>query len=131
MKVESIDGASAPNFMRMYICLEACKAGYKQGCRPIIGLDGCHLKGPYPVMILSAIAKDENNCIFLVAWAIVEVENTSSWTWFIELLLNDIGHLEGNGLTLMSDRQKVVTFMIQNHLVFMLLTLTFTNQFLL
>lgn len=27
-------------FDRMYICLNACKKGFKVGCRPLIGLDG-------------------------------------------------------------------------------------------
>ncbi|XP_019102798.2 uncharacterized protein LOC109133660 [Beta vulgaris subsp. vulgaris] len=48
----------------------------------------------------------KKNNIFPVAWAIVEVENTTSWTWCLELLMNDTGHIDGDGLTLMSDRQK-------------------------
>ncbi|KAI9126011.1 hypothetical protein K1719_003429 [Acacia pycnantha] len=28
-----------PVFNRMYICLDACKKGFKAGCRPFIGLD--------------------------------------------------------------------------------------------
>ena len=34
----------APYFERLYICLEGCKKGFMAGCRPIIGLDACHLK---------------------------------------------------------------------------------------
>ncbi|XP_027082435.1 uncharacterized protein [Coffea arabica] len=30
-------------------------------CRPVIGLDGCHIKGPYPGQLLSAVAVDSNN----------------------------------------------------------------------
>ncbi|XP_060962240.1 uncharacterized protein LOC133032340 [Cannabis sativa] len=33
-----------PKYPPIYICLVACKAGFKF-CRPIIGLDGCFLKG--------------------------------------------------------------------------------------
>lgn len=33
-------------FKRIYACLGPAKKGFKTGCRPIIGLDGCHLKGP-------------------------------------------------------------------------------------
>ena len=32
-------------FKRMYVCLYACKRGFLVGCRPLIGIDGCHLKG--------------------------------------------------------------------------------------
>ncbi|KAK8696207.1 hypothetical protein V6N13_001344 [Hibiscus sabdariffa] len=34
-------------FVRMYVCLQACKDGFKAGCRPIISIDGCFLKGHY------------------------------------------------------------------------------------
>ena len=32
-------------FLRLYVCFAACKQGFLAGCRPIIGVDGCHLKG--------------------------------------------------------------------------------------
>jgi len=35
------------HFHRMFVCLDACKKGMIAGCRPMIALDGCHLKGPY------------------------------------------------------------------------------------
>ncbi|XP_048501297.1 uncharacterized protein LOC104908753 [Beta vulgaris subsp. vulgaris] len=94
-------------FVRMYVCLNACKEGFKKGCRPVIGMDGCHLKGAYPGQCLVAVVKDGNNNIFPFAWAIVEVENKDSWCWFIELLLKDIGGAPlGEGWTFMSDREK-------------------------
>lgn len=33
-------------FLRMYFCWDTCKEGYKY-CRPIIGVDGCHLKNKF------------------------------------------------------------------------------------
>ena len=33
-----------PYFERLYICWAGCKKGFLAGCRPIIGLDACHLK---------------------------------------------------------------------------------------
>lgn len=30
-------------FKRIYICLDALRAGFLTRCRPIIGLDGCYL----------------------------------------------------------------------------------------
>jgi hypothetical protein len=32
-------------FQRLYVCLDGCKKGFLDDCRPIIGLDTCHLKG--------------------------------------------------------------------------------------
>ncbi|XP_074282837.1 uncharacterized protein LOC141607385 [Silene latifolia] len=67
-----------PQFQRMYVCLKACKVGFLAGCRPLIGVDGCHLKGPYPGMCLVAVSMDANNNIYPVAWAAVEVENNQT-----------------------------------------------------
>ncbi|XP_074310076.1 uncharacterized protein LOC141645015 [Silene latifolia] len=102
------DGIESPHmtFRRMYICLQSLKVGFIRGCRPILGVDGVHLKGPYSRMCLVAVGKDGNNNIFPIAWAVMEAENTDSWTWFLELLINDLGKEEGNGLTFMPDRQK-------------------------
>lgn len=123
-----------PIFQRMYIyiCLQPCKQGFLAGCIPLLGVDGCHLRGPYPGILLTAIGKDGNNNIFLVAWAVVETDNVDTWTWFLELLVKDLEsvaytitwvHIKGevevidaNGadalkdrgrVTYMSDRQKV------------------------
>lgn len=84
------------------------KVGFKRGCRPLIRVDGCHLKGAFPGMILVVVSKDGNNNIFPVAWGVVEVENSDSWIWFLGQLMKDVAHLNGEGLTLMSDRQKVL-----------------------
>ncbi len=32
-------------FQRMYVCMDACKKGWVSGCRPIVSVDACHLKG--------------------------------------------------------------------------------------
>ncbi|GKA47951.1 pentatricopeptide repeat-containing protein [Tanacetum coccineum] len=58
--------------------------------------------------ILTAIGRDGNKHIYPVAWAAVNVENKDNWTWFLELLLEDLGSSRGNGLTLMSDQHKVL-----------------------
>ncbi|XP_074304359.1 uncharacterized protein LOC141639069 [Silene latifolia] len=80
-----------PVFQRMYTCLAACKEGFKR---------------MYPGMCLAVVAMDGNNNLFPVAWAVVEVENADSWKWFLDLLVKDIGFDEGEGLTMMYDRQK-------------------------
>ena len=96
------NGDGEPVFERLYICLAACKVGMK-ACRPIIGLDGCHIKGPYGGQLLTAIGIDANNSSFPVAYAVVEEENKSSWTWFLELLVDDIAIVNQNGWTFISD----------------------------
>ncbi|KAL6199805.1 hypothetical protein ACLB2K_029587 [Fragaria x ananassa] len=73
-------------FKRMYICFQACKEGRMKGCMPLIGLDGCHIKGHHPRQLLTAIDIDANNEIFLIAYAMVERESEETWTWFLEYL---------------------------------------------
>ncbi|KAH7850197.1 hypothetical protein Vadar_029078 [Vaccinium darrowii] len=55
-------------FKRLYICWGSLKRGFQLGCRPIIGLDGCHLKGPFGGIILTAVSIDANNHIYQVQW---------------------------------------------------------------
>lgn len=95
-------------FDRFYTCLYGLKAGWKRGCRRVLGLDGCHLKTRCQGQLLTAIGKDGNNHIFPVAWAVVNVENKDNWSWFLELLIDDLDMQQGNGLTLMSDQHKVL-----------------------
>ena len=73
---------------RFYYCffkLVTSKEGY-QFCRPIVCLDGVHLKGKYKGMMFTVVCKDDNNSIFLLAWGIGDVENDSSWLWFFTKL---------------------------------------------
>ncbi|XP_075499068.1 uncharacterized protein LOC142537436 [Primulina tabacum] len=57
--------------------------------------------------LLSAVGLDPNNNIFPICYAMVERETKDSWTWFLQLLNEDIG--VGNDphtWTFMSDKQK-------------------------
>ncbi|XP_057532847.1 uncharacterized protein LOC130810730 [Amaranthus tricolor] len=105
-----------PLFQRMYICLPVCKEGFVAGCRRIIGVDGAHLKGPFPGVLMTDVGKDGNNNIFPVPWAVVETENVESWTWFLNLLVEDLKSVNPSSscveagcedFTFMSDRQKL------------------------
>ncbi|CAN1171217.1 hypothetical protein LINPERHAP2_LOCUS29449 [Linum perenne] len=93
-------------FKRIYIGFSSLFKGFVAGCRPIIGFDGCFLKGELPGMLLSAIGKDGNNQMFPLAWAVTEGETTSSWKWFVELVKGQLNLDQGNGWTVISDQQK-------------------------
>ena len=108
LKVE-LNEKQQPIFQRIYICLHACKEGFKAGCRPLIGLDGCHVKGPYPGQILSAVGIDANNQMFPIAYAVVESECKDSWSWFIDLLMKDLQIVNTHGWTFITDKQKVTS----------------------
>ncbi|XP_019173229.1 PREDICTED: uncharacterized protein LOC109168401 [Ipomoea nil] len=97
-----------PRFLRLYVCFAACKDGFLRGCRPIFGLDGCHLKGSQKGgQLLSAIGLDGDNCMFPIAFAVVEGELKESWTWFLKLLDNDLNiGSNPHAWTIISDKQK-------------------------
>jgi len=65
-------------FQRIYICFDACRRGFLDGCWRVLGLDGCFLKGPMKGELLSAVGRDANNQIYPIAWAVVEYENKDS-----------------------------------------------------
>ncbi|GJW03567.1 putative reverse transcriptase domain-containing protein [Tanacetum coccineum] len=68
-------------FDRFYVCFKGLKYGWKFGCRKIIALDSYFLKTP---------------------------SNKDNWSWFLDLLGDDLEMPSGNGLTLMSDQHKHV-----------------------
>ena len=104
IKTSLVDGKRV--FERVYICLKACVDGFNKGCRPLLGFDGCFLKGYTKGMLLAAIGIDSNNSLFPVAYAVVEKENTQTWTWFMLLLKEDLGVQNTHGFTMVTDRQK-------------------------
>ncbi|XP_059668500.1 uncharacterized protein LOC132313647 isoform X1 [Cornus florida] len=94
-------------FKSMFMSFSALRRGFIDGCRPYIGLDGCHLKGPYGGVLLSAIALDGNNGLFPIAIAIADGETKESWTDFLTNLYDLIGDsAETTPWTFMNDGQK-------------------------
>ncbi|KAK5785936.1 hypothetical protein PVK06_040558 [Gossypium arboreum] len=92
MVVQRVTANSIPHFKRYYVCFNALKRGWIAGCRLLIGLDGCFLKGPLKCKFLTTVGRDANNQMFPIAWVVVEVECTDSWAWY--------------GYTIISDQQK-------------------------
>ncbi|XP_043725982.1 uncharacterized protein LOC122672588 [Telopea speciosissima] len=101
------DMSQPPVFKRLFVSFHACTEGFKKGCRPFIGIDGCYLKGKYDGVLLSAISVDGNNALFSIAFGIVEVECKDSWLFFLEWLHEGLGDASHDqSLTFMSDKQK-------------------------
>ncbi|KAL7194911.1 hypothetical protein ACSBR1_035174 [Camellia fascicularis] len=88
-------------FTRYFISFKACINGFTH-CRPLLFLDATFLKGRFKGFLLAATAKDDNQGLFLLAYAIVDSKNTTNWSWFLQHLTNV---LNGNRpLTFVSDR---------------------------
>ena len=75
-----LPGIERPIFQSMFICLKPVLDGFVAGCRPIIGMDGCHLTGAYHGVCLTTIGKDGNNNIYQLAWTVVEMEDFQTWS---------------------------------------------------
>ncbi|CAI9260848.1 unnamed protein product [Lactuca saligna] len=117
-----IDVYSKPNadletrmFKRIYVCLVTLKLGFKAGLRDFLGFDGAFMKGPYPGQVLTVVGLDSNNGIYPLAYAIVESENKSSWSWFLECLGEDLELSTNSNFTFIYDRQKFNLLMILVH----------------
>jgi hypothetical protein len=107
VRIKCAVGDAGPVFERIYVCFNACKRAFVTTCRPLIGLDGCFLKGRYAGHLLSAIGKDGNNQMLPIAFAVVEAETKESWDWFLELLLGDLNGIQAKKWSFISDQQKV------------------------
>ncbi|XP_028067469.1 uncharacterized protein LOC114270220 [Camellia sinensis] len=55
-------------------------------CRPVLMLDGTFLKGRHKGCLLAAMAKDGNQGLYPLCFAIVDSESYDSWHWFLSKL---------------------------------------------
>jgi hypothetical protein len=111
-------------FQRLFICFAASALGFAY-CRPVLGIDGTHLKHKYQGtnsivcfvqvltvgILLAATAIDANGSLFPLAHAVVDAENHDNWLWFLQLLLtvvqsHALESLINKALVFLSDRQK-------------------------
>nr|GEW72521.1 hypothetical protein CTI12_AA159120 [Tanacetum cinerariifolium] len=101
LDVDTLDDGKT-QFERMYIC-------FKEGCiscRRVIGLDGCFLKSTCRGELLTAMGRDSNNQMFPMAWAVVSIENSENWLWFLSNLGSDFNLAMGAYLTIISNGHK-------------------------
>ncbi|KAF6146365.1 hypothetical protein GIB67_020459 [Kingdonia uniflora] len=85
------------------ICIERIEGSYDKG--PILGLDGCFLKGKYGGVVLSVLSLDANNGLFPIGVYFCRCECTNTWKAF---LTKSKSFLEEHPskLTFIYDRQK-------------------------
>nr|KAJ0198726.1 hypothetical protein LSAT_V11C600327810 [Lactuca sativa] len=102
----NVNPDNTTTFHRFYICFKAIREGWKRACRRVIGLDGSFLKGQCKGELLTAIGRDANNQVYLIAWAVVDVENKNNWKWFLDLVNDDLGLQGGKGVCVISDQHK-------------------------
>ena len=69
-----------------------------------MAVDGTFLKGNFVQTLIFAMGIDANGKNLILAWGIVESENTDAWSWFLSKLKAAIP--ESVGMTLISDQDK-------------------------
>lgn len=102
-------------FKRFFIRFDAQRRGFIDGCRLFIRVDGCHLRGTYQVVLLTAIEINVNYGIYPLAIVIVENENQWSWGYFLQKFYEQVGVNGGEGLTFMTDRHNGILIALKEH----------------
>ncbi|XP_020873638.1 uncharacterized protein LOC110226380 [Arabidopsis lyrata subsp. lyrata] len=54
-------------FNRFYVCFDILRRTWKESCRPILGVDGCFVRGKTKGQLLVALGRDADNAIYPVA----------------------------------------------------------------
>ncbi|XP_077212634.1 uncharacterized protein LOC143847589 isoform X2 [Tasmannia lanceolata] len=94
------------SFARLFWTFGPCIRAFNRTLRPLVLMDGTHLKGKYPGILLIACGIDGNNGLFPLAFAIVETEMYESWSWFLNLFRTQFMSARSNAITICSDPQK-------------------------
>lgn len=79
---------------------------FRENLRHVIAVDGTHLRGDYPGILLVAYAQDGDNGVVPNAYAIVEYEKKDCCIWFLNLLWLHVsdGYKRINELVVISDK---------------------------
>ena len=78
-------------FEYTFMSLGSSITSFKECCRPVIVIDGTHLKGKFRGVLFVTTANDGNEQIYPIAFGVGDKENDRSWSWFL------IGHGHGLG----------------------------------
>ncbi|XP_075086288.1 uncharacterized protein LOC142168996 [Nicotiana tabacum] len=92
-------------FMYVYISLYAFIKGFDH-CRPIVVVDGSHLKSAYTGTFVSASTLDGAGHILSLAYGIIDSENGVAWSWFFEQFKEAYG--ERKNMCIVSDRNESI-----------------------
>ncbi|KAH9715482.1 SWIM-type domain-containing protein [Citrus sinensis] len=79
------------NFLYYFVALGYSIKGFMQYIRPVIAVDGTHLKGLYRGSMFVATCLDGNNQLYPLAIGIMDSENNDAWEWFMMKLHGVIG----------------------------------------
>ena len=89
MDIQCID---ENQFLYFFMSFRASIRGFRRCMRPVIAVDGTHLKGRYLGTIFVATAQDGNEQTYPIAFGYGDSKNNSSWEWFLQTLKDALGH---------------------------------------
>ncbi|KAK6777443.1 hypothetical protein RDI58_024160 [Solanum bulbocastanum] len=93
------------HFLYSFVALDASIRGWDY-CRPIVVVDGTHLKSTYEGTMLIASTLDPGGHILPLAYAIADSEYDNSWLWFFEIFKTAFG--DRDDMCFVSDRNKSI-----------------------
>ncbi|XP_077242633.1 uncharacterized protein LOC143883165 [Tasmannia lanceolata] len=101
-------GSGDDTFGRLFWSFGPSIRAFSRTVRPLILIDGTHLRGKYKGILLAATTLDGDGGLFPLAFAVVENENFDSWLWFLLLLRQRVMPVDKNNneFTISSDRMK-------------------------
>ncbi|KAL5153212.1 hypothetical protein HKD37_19G052801 [Glycine soja] len=98
-------------FHRVLWTFGQCKEAFKH-CKPFIQVDSTHLYGKYRGTLLMATSQDGNGGVLPLAFAVVEGETLTAWSWFLAHLREHV--TDKNGICLISDRHASIKSVVAN-----------------
>ncbi|KAH1205338.1 hypothetical protein GmHk_16G046071 [Glycine max] len=98
-------------FHRVFWTFGQCKEAFKF-CKPIIQVDNTHLYGKYRGTLLMTISQDGNGGVLPLAFAVVEGETLTTWSWFLAHLHEHV--IDKNGICLIFDRHTSIKSIVAN-----------------
>ncbi|KAH1233709.1 hypothetical protein GmHk_09G026094 [Glycine max] len=98
-------------FHRVFWTFGQCKEAFKY-CKPIIQVDDTHLYGKYRGTLLMATSQDGNGGVLPLAFAVVEGETLTAWSWFLAHLREHVTDM--NEICLIFDRHVSIKFVVAN-----------------
>ncbi|KAK2661228.1 hypothetical protein Ddye_007761 [Dipteronia dyeriana] len=79
-------------FLYFFMSIGASLRGFQTCMRPIIIVDGTHLKGRFGGTMLVATTQDRNEQVYSITFGYGDSENNLSWEWFLDCLKGTLGH---------------------------------------
>ncbi|XP_022897470.1 uncharacterized protein LOC111411142 [Olea europaea var. sylvestris] len=102
--IAHIELDSNNRFLYFFLAFGPSVRGFREYMRPVICVDGSHLKGQYKGTLLVAAVQDANLQIYPLAWSVVDGETNASWYWFFAKLKDVVD--DSSQLVFVSDRKK-------------------------